>query len=78
MEISSSVKKYDPTYNVVIRAYRTADVTNLAHVTAAKGFRSWFDAEGMFVKKQFENWLGENVLKAEKQLISGKAKKSKL
>jgi hypothetical protein len=77
VEISTSVKKYDPKYNVTIRAYQSADVTNLAHVTAAKGFGSWFDAEGTFVKKQFENWLGENVIKAEKQLISGKAKKSK-
>lgn len=71
------MKKYDPTYNVVIRAYRTGDVTNLAHVTVAKEFASWFNTEGTFVRKAFENWLGENVIKAEKQLISGKSKKKK-
>ena len=77
MEISTFVKKYDPTYNVVIRAYQTADVTNLVNITAAKGFASWFDVEGTFVKKPFENWLEENVTKAEKQLIFGKTKKIK-
>ena len=71
------MKKYDPTYNVVIRAYQSADVTNLVNITTAKGFASWFDVEGTFVKKPFEDWLGENIIKAERQLISGKAKKSK-
>jgi hypothetical protein len=77
VEISTFVKKYDPMYNVVIRAYQTADVTNLVNIPAAKGFASWFDAEGTFVKKPFEDWLEENVIKAEKQLISRKVKKIK-
>jgi hypothetical protein len=77
VEISTFVKKYDPTYNVVIRAYQTADVTNLVTIPTANSFATWFDAEGMFVKKPFEDWLEENVIRAEKQLISRKVKKIK-
>jgi len=47
----------------------------VANVTANKSFGAWFNAEGTFIKKPFENWLGENVVKAEKQLASGKGKK---
>jgi hypothetical protein len=75
MEISTSVKKYDPTYRVTFRAYRTSDVSQLAKVEAQESFAKWFDAEGTFVKKPFDNWLGQNIIKAEVQLTSGKKKK---
>jgi hypothetical protein len=71
------VKKYDPTYNVVFRAYKKSDITNVAHVTTKKGFNEWFDVEGTFVKKPFDNWLGDNIISAEKQLAAGKSKKKK-
>ena len=68
------MKKYDPTYNVVIRVYWADDVTKLAHTTATKSFASWFDTEGTFVKKLFDNWLGDHVIKVETQLTSKKKK----
>lgn len=75
MEISTSAKKYDPTYNVIFRAFRTSDVTQFAKVEAKDSFAKWFDVEGTFVKKPFDNWLGQNIVKAEVQLTSGKKKK---
>jgi hypothetical protein len=69
------VEKYDPTYNVVFRMFKTKDATQLAHITTKKSFASWFDAEGTFVKKPFDNWLGDNVISVEAQLKSGKKKK---
>ena len=69
------MKKYDPTYNVVFRASKPSDKTMIANVTAKQSFGAWFDSEGTFVKKPFENWLGENVASAEKQMVSGKRKK---
>jgi hypothetical protein len=68
------VKKYDPTYNVVLRAYKKSDITNVANVSTKKGFSEWFDVEGTFVKKPFDNWLGDNIMGAEKQLAAGKKK----
>ena len=73
----TSVKKYDPTYNVVLRAYKPADATKVAKVTVKRSFAEWFDTEGTFVKKPFEKWLGENAANVEKQLAEGKRKKEK-
>jgi Microsomal signal peptidase 25 kDa subunit (SPC25) len=70
------VKKYDPTYNVVLRAHKAAIKTNIATVTIKKCFADWFDTEGTFVRKPFDDWLGQNVLSAEKQLAPGKRKKN--
>jgi len=75
VEISSSVKKYDPTYNIVIKAYKSKDVSGLTHLTANERFEKWFDAEGTFVKKPFDNWLGTHIISEEKALASGKKKK---
>jgi hypothetical protein len=75
VEIASSVKKYDPTYNIALKAYKTKDVTDLTHLTAKDGFQKWFDVEGTFVKEPFDNWLGTHVISAEKALTSGKKKK---
>jgi len=60
---------------VVFRAYRKKEYTKVAHVSTSKTFASWFDEEGTFVKKPFDNWLGDNVIELEKQLTSGKKKK---
>jgi hypothetical protein len=46
-------------------------------VTTKKGFNEWFDVEGTFVKKPFDNWLGDNIISAEKQLVAGKSKKKR-
>jgi len=64
----------------VFRAYRPSeytktDNTNIANITTSKSFAAWFDTEGTFVKKLFDNWLGDNIINAEKQLASRKAKK---
>jgi hypothetical protein len=75
IEISTSIKKYDPTYKVVLRAHKTADKANIATITIKKSFADWFDTEGTFVKKPFDDWLGQNVVGAEKQLASGRRKK---
>lgn len=77
VEITTSVKKYEPTYNVVFRAYKKSDITNVANVTTKMGFNAWFDVEGTFVKKPFDNWLGDNVISVEKQLAAGKSKKKR-
>lgn len=77
VEISASVKKYDPTYNVAFRACRTPDSQNKVSIDTKKAFASWFDVEGNFVKKPFDNWLGENIVDVEKRLGSGKPKKKK-
>jgi Microsomal signal peptidase 25 kDa subunit (SPC25) len=66
------VEKYDPTYNVVFRMFKTKDATQLEHITTKKSFANWFDAEGTFVKKPFDNWLGVNVIGVEVLLTSGK------
>jgi hypothetical protein len=71
------VKKHDPMYNVVFRAYNPKDITNVANVTTKKSFAAWFDTEGTLVNKPFDNWLAENVVNVEKQLESGKTKKKK-
>ena len=75
VEISTSVKKYDPTYTMVVRAYETADVTQLATITTKESFTNWFDVDGNFLKKPFDSWLGQNIIKAETQLLSNKKKK---
>ena len=77
VEISAFVKKYDPTYNVAFRAYRASDSQNQVRIDTKKAFASWFDVEGSFVKKPFDNWLGENIIDVEKRLGSGKLKKRK-
>lgn len=69
------MKKYDPTYNVVFKAYRTSDPTKLAHVSTKGKFANWFDSEGTFVKKPFDNFLGDNIIATETQLTTGKKKK---
>ena len=71
------MKKYDPMYNVAFRAYKKSDITNVANVTTKKGFNDWFDVDGTFVKKPFDNWLRDNVISVEKQLVGGKSKKKK-
>jgi hypothetical protein len=75
--ISTSIKKYDPTYNATFRVYRTKgkDITELVKVKSSKSFANWFDVEGTFVKKPFQTWLADNVKKAEKLLVQGKKKK---
>jgi len=75
IEISTSVKKFDPTYNVTFRVYRTSDVTQFVKIDASQSFTKWFDREGTFVNKPFDNWLGHNIVQAEVQLTSGKKKK---
>jgi len=75
VEIASSVKKYDPTYNLVLKAYKTKNVSDLTNLTAKEGFEKWFDVEGTFVKKPFDNWLGTHVISGEKALASGKKQK---
>ena len=75
IEISTSVKKFDPTYNVTFRVYRTSDVTKLVKIDASQSFTKWFDREGTFINKPFDNWLGQNIAQAEVQLTSGKKKK---
>jgi len=64
----------------VFRAYRPSEYTKtgntkVANTTTKKSFAAWFDAEGTFVKKPFDNWLGDNITNAEMQLVSGKVKK---
>jgi hypothetical protein len=44
-------------------------------VSVKKGFADWFDEEGTFVKKPFDNWLGSNIIEAEKKLVAAKSKK---
>ena len=61
----------------MLRAYKKSDMTNVANVTAKKGFNEWFDVEGTFVKKRFDKWLGDNVVSVEKQLVAGKSKKKR-
>jgi Microsomal signal peptidase 25 kDa subunit (SPC25) len=46
-------------------------------VSVKKGFADWFDEEGTFVKKPFDNWLGSNIVEAEKKLVAAKSKKGK-
>jgi Microsomal signal peptidase 25 kDa subunit (SPC25) len=75
IEISTSARKYDPTYNITFRVYKKSEVTNVANVTAKKGFADWFDEEGTFVKIPFDNWLGTNIIEAEKKLVAAKSKK---
>lgn len=69
------MKKYDPTYNIAIKAYKSKEVSDLTHLTAKDRFEKWFDAEGTFVNKPFDNWLGAHIVSAEKALVSGKKRK---
>jgi hypothetical protein len=75
IEISTLAKRYDPTYHVTFRVYRTSDVSQFVKIDAKESFTKWFDEEGTFVKKPFDNWLGQNIVRAEVQLTSGKKKK---
>jgi Microsomal signal peptidase 25 kDa subunit (SPC25) len=75
IEISTSVRKYDPTYNTTLRLYKKSEITNVANVSAKKAFADWFDEEGTFVKKPFDNWLSINIIEAEKKLVAAKSKK---
>ena len=77
MEISTSAKKYDPTYNITFRLYKKSNISNIANVTTKRSFADWFDDEGTFVKKRFDDWLGVNILEAEKKLAVEKRKKRK-
>lgn len=70
------MKKYDPTYNVVLRAHKMQDMKDITTITIKKIFADWFDTEGTFVKKPFDDWLSQAVLSAEKQLGQGKRKKN--
>ena len=77
MEISTAVKKYDPIYNITFRLYKKSDISNAVSVTTKKSFGGWFDEEGAFVKKPFDNWLGINIIEVEKKLTAGKERKRK-
>jgi hypothetical protein len=77
------VQKYDPTYNITVRVYKKSEVKNksevptVANVTAKKAFADWFDEQGTFVKKPFDNWLGSNIIEAEEKMVAAKSKKRK-
>ena len=71
------MKKYDPTYNITIRLHKKSDISIVANVTTKRSFADWFDEEGTFVKKPFDDWLGVNIVEAEKKLAAGKRKKRK-
>ena len=71
------MQKYDPTYNITIRVHKKPDISNVANVTTKRSFADWFDEEGTFVKKPFDDWLGVNIVEAEKKLAAGKRKKRK-
>ena len=59
LSIASSVTKHTPVYNLTVR-YETSSKEQKT-LELSSPFTRWFDADGTFVAKPFQQWLASEI-----------------
>ena len=60
VSIASHTKKYDPTYRLTVKI-STSPTAAEKKLEISSPFTRWFDSDGYFVAKPFQQWLASEV-----------------
>ena len=60
ISIASHTKKYDPTYRLTVKVSASSKAQEKT-MEISSPFTRWFDGDGYFVAKPFQQWLASEV-----------------
>ncbi len=60
ISIASHTQKYDPTYRLTVNV-SSSRTTTARTLEISSPFTRWFDADGYFVAKPFQQWLASEI-----------------
>lgn len=59
LSLASNVTKHTPVYNLIAQYESTGNETKTLEISSP--FTRWFDADGFFVAKPFQQWLATEI-----------------